>query len=114
MKRLVAPAAVLAFALVPASVAGSSATRTVTIGDNFYAPAKLTVRVGTTVNWKWPDDTGNSHDVKLGSAPKGVKKFQSEEAGSAFLFRRKLTKAGTYKIFCTLHEEMRQTITVKR
>ena len=116
MRRHAAPAAVLtlALALVPASVAGSSATRTVTIGDNFYAPAKLTVKVGTTVNWKWPDDTGDSHDVKLGSAPKGVKKFHSEEAGSAYSFKRKLTKAGTYKIVCTLHEEMRQTVTVKR
>lgn len=104
----------LAVVLVPASAAGTGKTRTVTIGDNFYGPTKLTVKVGTTVAWKWPDDTGDSHDVKLGSAPKGVKKFQSEEAGSAYSFKRKLTVAGTYKIVCTLHEEMRQTIIVKR
>lgn len=116
MKRLAAPAAVLtaALVLVSASAAGTSTVRTVTIGDNFYAPAKPTVKVGTTIRWRWPDDTGDSHDVKLKTAPRGVRKFQSEEAGSAYSFKRKLTVAGTYKIICTLHDEMRQTITVKR
>jgi plastocyanin len=118
VKRAAAPVAVLALgaALVslPASVAGAGSTRTVTIGDNFYSPAKLTVKVGTTVRWKWPDDTGDTHDVKLKSGPKGFKKFHSEEAGSAYSFKRTLTKPGTYKIICTLHEEMRETITVKR
>ena len=115
MRRAAALAALaLALALVPASVAGTGRTRTITIGDNFYAPTKVTVKAGTTVLWKWPDDTGDSHDVKLGSGPKGVKRFHSEEAGSAYSFKRKLTVAGTYKIVCTLHEEMRQTIVVKR
>lgn len=115
MRLLAAPLAAftLGAILVPASVAGTSTTRTVTIGDNFYAPTKITVKAGTTVRWKWPDDTGDTHDVKLGSAPKGVKRFHSEEAGSAYSFKRKLTARGTYKIVCTLHEEMRQTITVK-
>ncbi|MCW3012314.1 MAG: hypothetical protein JWO90_2718 [Solirubrobacterales bacterium] len=102
----------LTLVLVPASSAGT--TRTVTIGDNFYSPAKMTVKVGTTVRWRWPQDTGDSHDVKLRSAPKGVRRFHSEEAGSAYSFKRKLTVAGTYRIVCTLHDEMRQTITVKR
>ena len=102
----------LATLLVPASVAGT--VRTVTIGDDFYAPAKMTVRSGTTVRWRWPEETGDSHDVKLGSAPRGVRRFQSEEAGSAYSFRRKLITRGTYRIVCTLHDEMRQTIVVKR
>ncbi len=116
MKRVAAPVAVLTFALalVPVSVAGTTLTRTVTIGDNFYAPVKPTVKVGTTVRWRWPDDTGDTHDVKLKSGPKGVRRFHSEEAGSAYSFKRKLTVPGTYKIICTLHEEMVQTIIVKR
>lgn len=114
MKRTLAAAVTLTsvLVLVPASMAGS--TRTVTIGDNFYAPAKMTVKPGTTVRWRWPEDTGDSHDVKLRSAPKGVRKFHSEEAGSAYSFKRKLKAVGTYKIVCTLHDEMRQTIRVKR
>ena len=115
MKRVAALAVVaLALALVPASVARTSKTRTVTIGDNFYAPAKMTVKAGTTVNWKWPDDTGDSHDVKLKSGPKKARRFHSEEAGSAYSFKRKLTVPGTYHIICTLHEEMVQTIIVKK
>jgi plastocyanin len=101
-----------ALVLVPASSAGT--TRTVTIGDNYYAPSKITIKPGTTVRWRWPEDTGDSHDVKLGSAPKGVRKFHSEEAGSAYSFKRTLKAVGTYKIICTLHDDMRQTIVVKR
>ena len=114
MKRLAASVFALtaALVLVPASMAGT--IRNITIGDNYYAPTKFTVKVGTTVRWNWPDDTGDTHDVKLSSAPRGVIRFHSEEAGSAYSFRRKLTRVGTYKIVCTLHEEMRQTITVRR
>ena len=104
----------LAVPLVPATVAGAGATRTVTIGDDYYSPTKMTVKVGTTVRWRWPDDTGDSHDVKLRSGPSGVRRFQSEEAGSAYTFRRTLRVRGIYRIVCTLHDEMRQTITVTR
>ena len=114
MKRSLAAAVALTsvLVLVPASVAGT--TRTVTIGDNFYSPVKMTVNPGTTVRWRWPEDTGDSHDVKLKSGPKGVKRFHSEEAGSAYSFKRTLRAVGTYRIICTLHDEMRQTIVVKR
>jgi len=54
------------------------------------------------------------HDVKLKSGPKGVKKFQSESAATDYSFKRKLTVAGTYKIVCTLHEEMTMTIKVRK
>lgn len=112
--RILAAVLPLTVVLVPASAAAPSRVRTITIGDNFYAPTKATVKVGTTVRWKWPDDTGDTHDVKLRSGPKGARKFTSEQAGSAYSFKRKLTVAGTYKIFCTLHEEMRGTVVVKR
>ena len=114
MRRRAGLALLLVLVLVPAAVAATGRSRTVTIGDNFYAPTSLTVKPGTTVVWRWPDDTGDSHDVKLGSAPRGVRKFHSEEAGSGYVYRRKLTAVGTYKIVCTLHEEMRQTIRVRR
>ena len=43
-----------------------------------------------------------------------MKKFHSEAAATDFSFRRKLTVPGKYKIVCTLHEEMKMTIRVKR
>jgi plastocyanin len=51
--------------------------------------------------------------VKLVKAPKGVKRFHSASAASDFTFSRKLTRPGTYKILCTLHHEMKMTITVR-
>ena len=55
------------------------------------------------------------HDVKLKKAPKGAKKFHSQPA-SAELRRSSAssTSRGRYKIVCTLHEEMKMTITVRR
>jgi plastocyanin len=53
--------------------------------------------------------------VALDKAPSGVKKFASDPLASGDDFKRRLTKAGTYKIICTFHEEeMKMTITVKK
>ena len=43
-----------------------------------------------------------------------MKKFHSEAAATDYSYKRKLTVPGTYKIVCTLHEEMRMTIRVTR
>ena len=103
-------------ALSSAAPAQAGKPKTVRIYDNYYLQDKLLVRIGTTVVWRWPgfDEAGDVHDVKLKSAPRGVKKFQSEAAATDFSFRRKLKVAGKYKIVCTLHEEMTMTIRVRR
>jgi plastocyanin len=103
------------FSAAPAQ-AGNPRPKTVRIYDNYYLKDALTVRVGTTVIWRWPgfEEAGDVHDVKLKSAPRGVKKFHSEAAATDFSFRRKLKVAGKYKIVCTLHEEMTMTIRVRR
>lgn len=116
-QRLLVGSTLAALALVPAVDAGAKGkapTKTVKIFDNYYEPAKLTVRQGTTVVWKWPAVTGDSHDVTLEKGPKGAKKFQSEVAGSAYTYRRKLKVPGRYDIICTLHEEMTMKIVVRR
>jgi plastocyanin len=102
-----------ALAAAPATAAAPK-PRTVRIADNYYAPAKIKVDRGTRVVWRWPDEAGDVHDVKLKSAPKGVKKFQSEPASSFYSFRRTLKAPGRYRIVCTLHEEMAMTVTVRR
>lgn len=107
-----------AFAAAPALAVGATSkgkTRKVTVNDNYYGPDKLTVHVGDTVDWHWTDEVADVHDVKLNAAPKGVKKFASDPLASGDDFKRKLTKAGTYKVICTFHEEeMKMTITVKK
>jgi plastocyanin len=109
----------LALALVVLLVAAApaaAATKTVRIHDNFFVKDRLTVRAGTTIVWRWPgaEESGDVHDVKLKSGPKGVNKFHSEAAATEYSFRRKLRRPGRYRVICTLHEEMAMTITVRR
>ena len=100
-------------AAIPAE-AGTAPRKVVGIYDNFYLPAKMTVKRDTVVVWKWPDYAGDVHDVKLKERPKGVKRWWSPPASSAYAYKRKLTVPGRYHIICTLHEEMEMKIVVRR
>ena len=110
---MIVPLAIAA-ALVAAAPAAAPKPRTVKIADNYYLPLKLKVPKNTKVTWRWPEEAGDVHDVKLKKGPSGVKKFHSEPASASYSFKRKLSKPGTYKIVCTLHEEMKMEIRVKR
>jgi plastocyanin len=100
-------------ALLSAAPAVTAANKTVKLSDNFFTPLEMKVSKGSTVTWKWPLDPIDVHDVKLKKGPDGVKKFQSEPASSGYTYKRKLKVKGTYKIICTLHEEMKMTIRVR-
>ena len=119
-KIALAGAAIAAFGVVPAvALAGTTGAakpvkKTVKVRDNFYSPMKLDVPVNSTVTWKWPTVPGDVHDVFSSKRPKGAKKFHSELAASDYSFKRKLTVAGTYKVICTIHEEMSMTIKVRK
>jgi plastocyanin len=97
-----------------ATAAAVRRTRVVHVADNYFAPAKLTVRPKTRIAWRWPsyENSGAVHDVELARAPKGVKKFHSDPAASDYTFRRTLSVPGTYKLVCSYHEGMRMTIRV--
>jgi plastocyanin len=103
-------------ALVLGAAPAQAGTKTVRIYDNYFLPDSLTVKRGTTVVWRWPGaaEAGDVHDVKLKSGPKGVKRFQSEAAATEYTFKRRLRKPGRYRIVCTLHDEMKMQIRVKR
>ena len=100
----------------PRAAAASTRRKTVHIGDNYFTPHSLKVRKGTRVTWKWPgfDSAGDVHDVKLKSRPKGAKRFHSEPQSADYRYTRKLTVPGTYRIVCTLHEDMRMKIVVRK
>jgi plastocyanin len=103
----------LAAAVVAAAALTGTPTKTVKVGDDYYGPAKLTVKRGTTVRWRWLADNADSHDVKLAKAPKGVKRFRSASAATDYTYSRKLTTPGTYRFVCSLHQDMTMTVTVK-
>ena len=114
MRRLVAAALAAAACLVlSAAAASGAAVKRVKVGDDYYGPTHLTVKPGTKVRWTWLADNGDSHDVKLTKAPHGVKRFHSASAATDYTFSRTLTERGTYKIVCTLHQDMTMTIKVR-
>ena len=78
---------------------------TVTIDNFTFAPAQLTVKVGTTVTWKNHDDI--PHTVV--SAGKFRSKAMDTDDSYSFTF----TAAGDYPYFCSLHPHMTGTIKVE-
>ena len=110
---MIATAALVA-AVAPVAFAGPAShgrTRTVGVNDDFYDPAKLTLHVGDRVKWVWHANGFSLHDVTVDSGPA---KFSSPtQGGGSYSFTFK--KAGTYKLYCTQHEEdMTMTVTVKK
>jgi plastocyanin len=117
---VLAGAAIAALGLTAAATASAAdpapkpVAKTVKVRDNFYSPLKLTVPRNSAITWRWPTIAGDVHDVYLTKRPTGVKRFHSELAASDYSFKRKLKAAGTYKIVCTIHEEMSMTIKVRK
>ena len=75
-------------------------------------PDKLTVHVGATVDWHWPDGPHRRPRRQAQDGRPRASRSSTSDPASGGYFKRKLTKAGTYKIICTFHEEMKMTITV--
>jgi plastocyanin len=74
--------------------------------DNFtFAPAQLTVKVGTTVTWTNHDDIPHTI-VSAG-------KFRSKTLDTDNSFSFTFTAAGDYTYFCSLHPHMTGMIKVE-
>ena len=95
----VAALAVTAFAVVPAQ----SATRGVSVKDNFFSPKGATVGKGGTVTWKWGGRV--AHNVTFRSTHS-----KTQSKGS---FSVKFNNKGKFAYRCTIHPGMVGTITVK-
>ncbi len=102
----------LTLALLAAAPA-TAATKNVKIGDDYYVRAgdapTVTVKKGTTVKWNW---TGRrQHNVVV---QRGPVSFQSDLQRSGS-FKRKMRRAGTYKIICSIHApDMAMTLKVRK
>jgi plastocyanin len=98
----------------PVAGASSVPTRTVMIRDDYFSPAKLTVKAGTAVKWVWGSGLTGTHDVMLDKHPRGVAPFMSDYAAGGYSFKRTLKKPGTYTFICDLHQGMKMSVVVKR
>ena len=75
--------------------------------DNFtFAPARLTVKAGTTVTWRNEDDI--PHTVTSAARLLKSKALDTDDSFS-FTF----TEPGTYEYFCSLHPRMTATVVVE-
>ena len=93
-------------AVMFSSIARAHCEETTVTIDNFtFAPAELTVKVGTTVTWKNHDDIPHT----IVSAGKFRSKALDTDDSYSFTF----TSAGAYTYFCSLHPHMTGTIKVE-
>ena len=79
----------------------------VTVGNNFFSPANLSVATGATVTWSWAMGDVEHQIAFVDGAPGSAKQ-------SSGTFQRTFGSAGTYNYFCTVHgaQVMSGTITV--
>jgi len=91
-----------------AAVATTSAPNTVRVANFAFAPDALTVRVGDTVTWEF-HQAGAPHNVVSTSGPTS---FNSGVPQGKGRFAYTFTQPGTYTYVCTVHPNMRATVTV--
>jgi plastocyanin len=75
-----------------------------------FNPNQPSVAKGATITWT--NDDGTTHTVTSGVPGTPTGKFdQRVEPGKTFAFT--FTDAGTYEFFCSIHNSMRGSVTVK-
>jgi plastocyanin len=96
--------ALAAAGAIPALAEGAEAKVTI---DNFtFAPAEITVSVGSTVTWENRDDIPHTVVEKN-------KLFRSKALDTGDSYSFTFASAGTYDYFCGLHPHMVGKIIVK-
>lgn len=88
------------------SVARAQTPNEVVIKNFMFSPMALTVKAGSTVTWKNLD--GEPHTVV---SEAGL--FRSAALDQNDTYQFKFDKPGVYKVFCAIHPNMRETITVE-
>lgn len=90
-------------------VEGAGSQSTVNVGDNFFSPATITIRTGSTV--KWVVQGINGHTVT--SVTGNLLDTPTLTQGQSFSFR--FNNAGTFNYFCRVHGQgvMSGTVTVR-
>lgn len=105
------PLCVIAAALPAAASgpdAGASATKRVTVGDDFFRQRSVTIRRGDTVRWRWVGR--NPHNVTV---TRGPRRFSSSTKTRG-TYSKRLRRRGTYRYICTVHRStMRARVVVR-
>lgn len=104
------PAAITATAVAGGGGGGGGGS-TVTVGNNFFQPASITVPPGTTVTWQWTNTGAVPHNVTSTGSPS----FPSSATltGTGQTYQHRFETSGTYQYQCTIHPEMQGTVVVQ-
>ncbi len=104
---LLAVPVLLAVLAIPAL----AATKNVKVGDNYFvregSTPTVTVKRNDTVRWAFAGE--NPHNVTVTSGPV---KFKSTTKSTG-VYRKKVTRAGLYRIVCTIHDGQKMNLRVK-
>ncbi len=80
----------------------------VAVDDMKFSPAEVTIKAGDTVTWKFDDKV--PHSVQgIGDKAMGINSPIFDKGEWSYTF----TTPGTYRYLCSLHPEMRGTVTVE-
>jgi plastocyanin len=109
--------------VIPASASAgkskkkTSKVKTITVGDDYFSLAKLTIKEGQEIKWVWSRSNFDSHNVTLLSGPKKInhQKYTSKTAVFGVRFEKTFLTPGKYHFQCTVHPDSMNTIlTVKK
>jgi amicyanin len=90
-----------------AAAAAAPSTKSVEAMGYKFSPASLTISVGDTVTWTNHDTA--PHNIVVTDGPE---KFTSPTLQTGQTFSHTFTKAGTYSYYCSIHPDMKATVTV--
>lgn len=85
----------------------AASTKSVEAMGYKFSPASLTISVGDTVTWTNHDTA--PHNIVVTDGPE---KFTSPTLQTGQTFSHTFTQAGTYSYYCSIHPDMKATITV--
>jgi plastocyanin len=92
------------------AVAKAPATHKAKVVSDYFSPSKITIKLGDRVRWTWDSSGFEQHDVTVDSGPATF----ASPTQSAGTYTHRFTKAGTYHLYCTVHEDMTETVIVKK
>jgi len=97
--------------LAALAIPALAATKTVKVGDNYFVRdggvPTVTVKKNDTVRWAFTGE--RPHNVKVKSGPV---RFTSPTRSTG-VFRKKMTRAGTYVLYCTIHGQSDQSMKLR-
>jgi plastocyanin len=95
-------------ALAGSAGAGAKGSTTIKLLSETFSPDKKSISSGTKVKFKWID---GKHNIVKSSGPGG-----SIDSGifntPGVHYTKKFSKAGTYKLICTIHDNMKVKLNV--